>query len=264
MQAKQETEHLIQRLEMENQTQKKLSTNTLLQPEVVKPLIIINVFNILQILSGTYLIVLYAVDILKNIQGNENIDHFLTAVLSAGVRFIFSIAGSILLTVIGRRTLALTSGIGTALSTLFLAVLLYQNCQVPAYGPAILVLIYVATNTIGFMILPGVMLSELFPAKVRGLAGGVTFMIFNFALFGIAKVFPLVQNAVGVSGVFWIFALVGIMASIFLYLALPETKGQTLSEIEDYFQQEGFLWIGRKKHIERDLNEACETEKLSV
>lgn len=264
LQAKKETEHLIQRLEIEAQNQKKLSKATLLQPEVVKPLIIINVFNILQILSGTYLIVFYAVDILQNIQGSEDIDHFVVAVLTACVRFIFSIAGSILLTLVGRRTLALTSGLGTALSTLFLAALLYQSCQVPNYGSALLVLIYVATNTIGFMILPGVMLSELFPAKVRGIAGGFTFMIFNFTLFGVAKAFPVVKSSVGISGVFWIFAVIGIIASIFLYLTLPETKGQTLSEIEDYFQQGGFLWVGRKKRTEANVIQTCETEKMNV
>lgn len=89
-------------------------------------------------------------------------------------------------------------------------------------------------------------------------------MIFNFVLFGVAKVFPFVKNSVGVSGVFWIFALVGILASIFLYLTLPETKGQTLSEIEDYFQQAGFLWIGRKKRAKVNVSEPCETEKLNV
>lgn len=249
---------------MEAHNQTKLTRAALLQPEVVKPLVIINVFNILQILSGTYLIVFYAVDILKNIQGSANLDHFVTAVLTAFVRFIFSVAGSILLTLIGRRTLALTSGIGTALSTLFLAILLYQNCQVSYYGPALLVLTYVATNTIGFMILPGVMLSELFPAKVRGVAGGFTFMIFNFVLFGVAKMFPFVQGSVGVSGVFWIFSLIGIVASIFLYLTLPETKGQTLSEIEDYFQNSGFLWVRNKERKKNERNEASETEKLNV
>lgn len=265
LQAKTETEHLIHRFENETQNQKKITTAALLQPEVVKPLIIINVFNILQILSGTYLIVFYAVDLLKNIHGTENIDHFVIAILTACVRFIFSITGSVLLTLVGRRTLAITSGLGTALSTLFLAVLLQQHCQVPDYGPAVLVLIYVAMNTIGFMILPGVMLSELFPAKVRGVAGGFTFMIFNFVLFGVAKAFPFVQSSVGSSGVFWIFALVGIVASVFLYLTLPETKGQTLSEIEDYFQRNGFLWIGKQKRaLKMDLNQLSETEKLNV
>ncbi|KAJ8972555.1 hypothetical protein NQ314_000142 [Rhamnusium bicolor] len=239
--AKQETEHLILRVKSDNQHHQKTNFRTMFQPEVVKPFIIINVFNTMQILSGTYIIVFYAVDILSHVQGVEHIDHFLAAVLTACVRFIFTIIASFLLVLIGRRTLAMISGLGTAISALCLGTFLHQNCQGNDYVSALLVLIYVATNTVGFMILPGVMLGELFPAKIRGLAGGLTFMLFNFILFGVAKVFPFVRGIVGVSGVFWIFGISSLIASMFLYLTLPETKSKTLSQIEDYFHQENFF-----------------------
>ncbi|CAH2014716.1 unnamed protein product [Acanthoscelides obtectus] len=67
-------------------------------------------------------------------------------------------------------------------------------------------------------------------------------MIFNLLLFGVAKVFPLTKASIGVSGVFWIFGGVSFIACIFLWLTLPETKALTLSEIEDYFKNEGLLW----------------------
>ncbi|KAG5881799.1 hypothetical protein JTB14_037095 [Gonioctena quinquepunctata] len=262
LKAKEETEHLIERLESERQNHKKTTFATLFQPEVLKPLIIINLFNVMQILSGTYLIVFYAVDILKHVQGGENLDNFIAALLTACVRFIFSLIGSIMLALVGRRFLAITSGLGTAISALFLGTFLHQNCQGLDYIPALFILIYVAANTLGFMILPGVLLGELFPAKIRGLAGGVTFMLFNFMLFGVAKVFPFVKNAVGISGVFWIFGLTSLLASLFLYLALPETKLKSLSEIEDYFQREGFLWVGRDRSGEIK-GRYRETEKLA-
>ncbi|XP_050499793.1 facilitated trehalose transporter Tret1 [Diabrotica virgifera virgifera] len=245
--AKQEMQHLVDRLESEKKSQTKANITTLFQPEVLKPLIIINVFNILQLLSGTYLIVFYAVDILQHIQGSQKVDHYMVAILTACVRFVFSIIGSFLLTFIGRRALALTSGLGTALSALFVATFLNQNCQGLNYVPALFVLIYVATNTLGFLILPGVLLGELFPAKIRGLSGGLTFMFFNLALFGVAKVFPLVRSVVGISGVFWIFGGTSLVACLFLYLTLPETRSKSLSEIEDYFQQKGFLWSRRNR-----------------
>lgn len=258
-----ETEALIHRVELDNQHHKKTSLHTLFQPEVIKPFIIINVFNTMQILSGTYIIVFYAVDILSHIQGEEGLDHFLAAVLTACVRFIFSIIASFLLVLIGRRTLAMLSGLGTSISALCLGTILQQNCQGDGYLPALFVLIYVATNTVGFMILPGVMLGELFPAKIRGLAGGLTFMLFNIILFGIAKIFPFVKGAVGVSGVFWIFGGASVMASLFLYLTLPETKTKTLSQIEDYFGQNNFFWVRRDKKWERKMQHN-ETEKMSL
>uniref|UniRef100_W4VRX6 Putative sugar transporter n=1 Tax=Phaedon cochleariae TaxID=80249 RepID=W4VRX6_PHACE len=261
--AKEETEHLVDRLELEIQTRRKTTLATLLQPEVAKPLIIVNLFNTMQILSGTYLIVFYAVDILKHVQGGNSLDNFLAAVLTACVRFIFSVMASFLLALVGRRMLAMISGLGTAISALFLGAFLHQNCQGLDYIPALFVLIYVAANTLGFMILPGVLISELFPTKIRGLAGGLTFMLFNFTLFGVAKVFPYVKSMIGISGVFWIFGLVSLGASLFLYLSLPETRGRTLSEIEDYFQQEGFLWVGRDKRWEKKVKCGV-TKKLAA
>ncbi|XP_049823251.1 facilitated trehalose transporter Tret1-like isoform X2 [Aethina tumida] len=260
-QAVKEAEHLIERMKQEKLHESKTAMQSFFNAEVFKPYLIINIFNILQVLSGTYLIVFYAVDILSHIKGNS-LNHFLAAVLTAGTRFIFSIISSIFLAVMGRRTLALSSGIGTSLAALCLAVLLFQDCSTNGYVSAVVILVYVATNTVGFMILPGVMLAELFPAKVRGLAGGLTFMTFNLVLFVVAKVFPLFKATVGVSGVFCLFGTSSLLASFFLYLMLPETKGKSLSQIEDYFQQKNYLWITRNKKMEKKTEN--ETEKLAV
>lgn len=249
-QARKETEHLIERVETDTDATKRENKGQIslfFRSEVSKPFAIINVFNFMQILSGTYIIVFYAVDILSNINGH-NIDHFMAAVLTAGIRFIFSFVASLLLALIGRRTLAMISGLGTAVSALCLGTLLSPgNCFTSGYFAAFCILVYVATNTVGFMILPGVMLGELFPAKIRGLAGGLTFMFFNFVLFGVAKMFPFIKNCVGIHGVFWIFGGSSLFASLFLYIMLPETKGKTLSQIEDYFQQKNVTWVGRNK-----------------
>ncbi|KAJ8920036.1 hypothetical protein NQ315_011686 [Exocentrus adspersus] len=251
-QAKQEIEILIQRTKIDNEL-KKTSFNTIFRPEVLKPFIIINVFNVLQICSGTYIIVFYAVDILGHIQGGEGLDHFLAAVLTACVRFVFSIMASFLLAMIGRRSLAMVSGVGATMSALCLGVVLHQYCHGNGYLAASFLFLYVATNTVGFMILPGVMLSELFPAKARGLAGGLSFMIFNIVLFVGAKGFPFVKGSVGIAGVFWIFGGASLLASLFLYLTLPETKTQTLNQVEDYFSHSSFLWIKRDKSWKRKI-----------
>lgn len=148
-----------------------------------------------------------------------------------------------LLAFVGRRCLALASGLGTALSAFLLAATL--TCSSSAATSAFAVL-YVAANTAGFMILPGVMLGELFPARARGLAGGATFTLFNLLLFGTAKAFPWARSAVGAGGVFWAFGGASLAATGFLYLVLPETKGATLGEIEDYFGEGGVVWVRKR------------------
>lgn len=249
------------RVENEAVNTEKSSWKVLCEPQVLKPMVIINVFNVLQILSGTYLIVLYAVDIISHIQ-NERIDSFLAAVLTACVRFAFTVIASVLLGIIGRRSLSISSGIGTAFSAFCLGflILFQDDCSINGYFSAFFVLLYVATNTVGFMILPGVMLGELFPAKVRGLAGGLSFMAFNLSLFATAKVFPEVKNAIGMHGVFWVFSASSFVASVFLYLVLPETKGVSLGEIEDYFLQKNFFYVVRERNkaANEKEREGCE------
>nr|CAI5829237.1 unnamed protein product [Callosobruchus analis] len=272
--AKEETEQLIHRCKVDLQEERATLT-ILLQPEVLKPLLIVNCFNVAQILSGTYLIVFYAVDILRHVQGGERVNHFLAAVLTACVRFLFSIMAGVLLTLIGRRTLAISSAFGTGVSATLLAIILLattpnryffkftiSNCLGLDYIPALLILVYVASNTMGFMILPGVLVSELFPAKIRGLVGGLSFMIFNLLLFAVAKVFPLTKSYIGVSGVFWIFGGVSFVACVFLWLTLPETKALSLAQIEDYFKTESLLW-GRSSRRHRWSDSEAQL-KLSV
>lgn len=247
-------QQLISRTEKEQQGNMANDSvwKALFEPAVLKPFLILNLFNIMQILSGTYLVVFYAVDILSTIDGeNGEIDTFLAAVLTACVRFIFTILASVLLCIIGRRTLALTSGLGTAITALCLGTFLYlhsPSCTTSSgHFAAICILAYVAANTVGFLILPGVLLGELYPTKIRGFAGGLTFTTFNLVLFAVAKLFPLLKNALGVHGVFWVFGGSSLLASGFLGAILPETQGKSLNEIEDYFNEDHILWMRRRK-----------------
>lgn len=165
---------------------------------------------------------------------------------SALVRLGVTVVACILLLRITRRALVLVSGIGTAACTLALCFLLSQG---PGSGitPPVLILGYVAFNTLGFFLLPGLMIGELLPTKVRGLCGGYIFCLFNSVLFGFTKLYPVMKNAIGIAGVFGLFGASSLLATIVLFLLLPETKGKSLLQIEQYYQKPNILWISRKK-----------------
>ncbi|XP_029178492.1 facilitated trehalose transporter Tret1-2 homolog isoform X2 [Nylanderia fulva] len=218
-------------------------------PGVLKPFMIINIFNILQLFCGTYIIVFYAVDMIKDI-GDSNIDNYLAAVVTAAIRFIFSIVSCILLLKVGRRPLGIISAFGTALASLTLSgymLVRQKGSSVDAYLLAVCLLLYVGANTLGVLTLPALMSGELMPLRARGIGSGCSFFIFNLLMFFATKCFPWINNAVGVSGVFAIFGLSALLETIFIYLALPETKNCTLQQIEDYFQQSNLLWITRTR-----------------
>lgn len=165
---------------------------------------------------------------------------------SALVRLAVTVLACILLLRITRRALVLISGIGGAICTLSLAFILTTGRSEGITPPA-LILGYVAFNTLGFFLLPGLMIGELLPTKVRGLCGGYIFCLFNVALFGFTKLYPDMKNQIGIAGVFGIFGVSAALATVILFLLLPETKGKSLLQIEQYYQKPNILWVTRKK-----------------
>lgn len=99
-------------------------------------------------------------------------------------------------------------------------------------GTHVLLLVVAAIAFYGCTLAPvtWVVLSEIFPNRVRGTAMAV------FALwvgcFTLTYSFPLLNQAFGPAGTFWIYAAICVLGFVFIFLRLPETKGKTLEEIE--------------------------------
>ncbi|KAK2586490.1 hypothetical protein KPH14_011388 [Odynerus spinipes] len=228
----------------------------IVSPDVLKPLSIINIFNALQLTSGTYVIVFYAVDLVQDI-GGKSMDSYLAAIITAFVRFFFCLLACVLLLKMRRRSLGMFSAIGTSLASLVLAAytsIKKEESDMDTYVLGICLFAYVGANTVGLFTLPGLMIGELLPQKARGIGGGFNFFLFNFFLFVVTKSFPAVNNAIGITGAFAIFGISALMEAAFIYIALPETRNQTLEEIEDYFQQSNLLWITRSSRRTRNEN----------
>ncbi|XP_058830422.1 facilitated trehalose transporter Tret1-like isoform X2 [Topomyia yanbarensis] len=262
--AKRELLQLIDRVLCETEgDQNKGIWKSLANISLIKPLLIINGFHLLQILSGTYLVVFYAVDIISDMGGSD-INTMQAAVLTAVARLVFTFLYCFLLLVMPRRMMVIGSGIGSGLSCLVLSIFLYIRLDAvktptDTYVAAVFILLYIGTNT-GFMTMPGIMIGELLPAKIRGRIAGYLFTLFNLLLFGVAKGFPYAKETFKTQGLFLIFGVASFGASLLLYLMLPETKGRTLHEIEDYFQRGNWLWITRsrkplKATVDADIEE---------
>ncbi len=78
------------------------------------------------------------------------------------------------------------------------------------------------------------LLSEIFPTRLRGIfMGGAVFALW-IANFLISLLFPVLLASVGLSGAFFIFALIGIGGAIFVIRWVPETRHRSLEQIEHY------------------------------
>lgn len=254
--AKKELQILIARIESEKEQQKNHPKGiqgvlqTLKQSSVIKPLIIINGFHILQILSGTFLVVFFATDLISEI-GGDSINSMTAVILTAVVRLVFTVFYCFLLLQMKRRTMVITSGLGSGLSALVLGIFMFLRLGLPKtkidmYISALCLLIYIGSNT-AFLCMPGIMVGELLPARVRGLYAGFIFSAFNIVLFCVANRFLLVSNFLKTHGVFMVFGISSFVASAMLYFLLPETKGRTLDQIEDHFTENSWIWSKRNK-----------------
>ena len=80
------------------------------------------------------------------------------------------------------------------------------------------------------------MLSEIFPLRIRGLGMGASAFILWIVNFLVGFGFPLLLAAMGLSSTFFVFAVLGVGAIAFAARYVPETKDKTLEDVEHYFK----------------------------
>ncbi|MEU5157974.1 MFS transporter, partial [Glycomyces sp. NPDC021274] len=76
------------------------------------------------------------------------------------------------------------------------------------------------------------LLAEMFPLKVRGLAMGAAVFVMWLVNFAVALVFPALLDAVGAGVTFWLFSAMCVLSLIFCKQYAPETKGLALEDLE--------------------------------
>lgn len=229
------------------------------KPRIVKPFLIIHLFNIFQAFCGLGIFTYYTVDILSKTRkfGTEIMDDYSTTVLVSGVRVVTVLVSSFLMLRVGRRTLAMTSGVLSSISALCLGALLCLNSlefgspispQREANITFTFILVYAGAMSFGFFGLPSVMIGETQPAHVRGFACGYIYTVNDLLLGGVVKLYPWMSSNLEIHGLFFMFGISCVLCTIFVYLFLPETQGLTLQQIEDYFRKPNIMWINRNKY----------------
>ncbi|KAH8371670.1 hypothetical protein KR093_008404 [Drosophila rubida] len=204
-------------------------------PEVYKPLLILLGLFFFQQFSGIFVIIVYAVQI--STEAGVSIDPFICAVLIGVARVVTTCPMGIILEKWGRRRSGIISTLGMCISMLLLACSGWFEfmAKIP-YLPVIALVSFIVLSTLGLYTLPFFMISELFPQKVRGPASGLTIaMGFIFAFFCI-KTYPELKALIGIYNSCLFFSIMSLVAMIFIYCALPETRRRTLLEIEEQFR----------------------------
>lgn len=247
-QAKEEVNELVERFEEEKHEGNDQGLWTLLkQRGVYKPILLVCMFNIFQILSGTFTVVFYAVQIVKEFTENSSIDGTTAAVFSAVIRFIITLIYCFILMVVKRRKMINLGGTVSTVSSLLLGFLVIFKSEFSSsllMAMAGLLLILYLARSMCLFVMCGVSIGELLPANVRGRVSGYIYAAMNIILFGTVKIFPSFVSCVGISGLFFSFSFGSIAATLIMYLMMPETKDRKLTDIEDYFKAKSWFWQG--------------------
>jgi sugar porter (SP) family MFS transporter len=151
-------------------------------------------------------------------------------VLTGTVSLFFTVVAMFLVDRWGRKGLMLTGAGGLAIVYVAMAAGYYLHLK----GGIMLFLVVTAIAIYGLTLAPitWVLLSEIFPNKIRGQAMSVaTFSLWSACLV-LTITFPHLNSALGTSGTFVVYAAICIMGYIFISRKLPETKGKTLEQIE--------------------------------
>jgi sugar porter (SP) family MFS transporter len=130
----------------------------------------------------------------------------------------------------GRRPLMLFGSAGLAVAYTVLGFCYYRH--VTGWPVLALVLAAIACYAMSLAPVTWVIISEIFPNRIRGAAMSVAVMSLWLACFILTYTFPILNKSLGAAGTFWTYAGICIGGCAYISLALPETKGKSLEQIE--------------------------------
>ncbi|XP_011149996.1 facilitated trehalose transporter Tret1 isoform X2 [Harpegnathos saltator] len=217
----------------------------LLKPNALKPFTLLFLYFLIYQWSGTNVITFYAVEIFKD--SGASLNKYLAAVILGLVRLGSTIVACVLCRRCGRRPLTMVSSIGCGLSMVGLGSYMWLKDYwttnalplVATWIPVACIFSYTVACTLGFLVIPWIMIGEVYPVQVRGIIGGLTTMTAHSFVFMVVKTYPFLASSLTRHGTFILYGCISLLGTIYFYICLPETKGRTLQEIEDYFSGRG-------------------------
>ncbi|KAJ2946136.1 hypothetical protein O0L34_g5067 [Tuta absoluta] len=208
-----------------------------------KPIIISLGLKTAQLCTGQLIVSQYVGLIM--LESNTSIDLTIVFIIFGVLRFITSVAVSFLADRVGRRPLFIYSFFGTGICMVICGiyffskeVLKYDEASLKPYSsiPFFSVMAGVIISSLGYYSLIAVVPAEIFPLNVKAIAMTTLSMYGGFINFMAARGYQAMKDSVGLYGVFFFIGAAGIIGSLFTYMCVPETKGKSLREIQEFLQ----------------------------
>ena len=201
----------------------------LLNPKLRRVLVLGIVLAVFQQWCGINVIFNYAENIFKD--AGYDISTVLTNIAWTGsVNLAFTFVALGVVDKLGRRPLMLLGAAGLGL--VYLAMGFGYFTGVQGLPMLLLALAVIACFAMTLGPVTWVVISEIFPNRIRGAAMSVAVAALWGACFVLIYTFPILNKALGAHGTFWLYAAICAAGFLFILFRLPETKGKTLEQLE--------------------------------
>ena len=178
---------------------------------------------------GTNVIFNYAQEVFQS-AGYDVDNTFINIVVTGIANLVFTFVAIYTVDRLGRRALMLLGAGGLAGIYLILGTCYYF--EVSGIFMVVLVVAAIACYAMTLGPVTWVLLSEIFPNKVRGVAVATGTFALWVASFILTYTFPFLNKALGTAGTFWIYTAICAAGLVFFLFRMPETKGKSLEQLE--------------------------------
>ena len=201
----------------------------LLQPRMLRIVIIGSLLGVFSQICGANAVFLYAPVIFAQAGAGLQDSLFQTSMIGL-INFFCTFIPIMLVERVGRRPLLM---IGVACMALAMSTLTFLFF-IHAKGPAVLfvILLYIAAFCSSIACLTWVILSEIFPNRIRGEAMSIANFSLWTANFLLLQSFPMIEARFGITSAFGAYSVICFCILFFVWKFIPETKGKSLEEIE--------------------------------
>ena len=201
----------------------------LLEPRMRKVLVLGVVLAVFQQWCGINVIFNYAEEIFR--AAGYDISTVLQKIVWTGsVNLVFTFVALGVVDRGGRRPLMLFGS--AALAVIYLAMGFCYSSGVKGLPMLLLVLAAIGCYAMSLAPVVWVVISEIFPNRIRGAAMAVAVSSLWIACFLLTYTFPILNARLGSAGTFWLYAVICVAGFFYIKFKLPETKGKTLEQIE--------------------------------
>ena len=201
----------------------------LFSPALRKPLAIGIALAVLQQWCGINVLFNYAQEVYRD-AGYGVADILFNIVITGAINLLFTLLAMTLVDRLGRRSLMLFGCLGVGIAHLLIALAYHLHL----HGLAVLIFTLCAIACYAMSLAPitWVLISEIFPNRIRGLGVSVAVSALWAASFVLVYTFPWMNRVLGPSGTFVTYGIVCLAGFLFVRSSVPETRNKTLEEIQ--------------------------------